>query len=738
MKAELDAAIETQSKRRKPEIVDPSLILRVRMDGGIMEKDWEAVGLTVLSVDPDRTLILFSSNDEQKAFKERIDAYKSGPPANQKTAPYNNFISSIVSVGAVEPRDRIGLRLREQGIVDLADVVAANEYVLDIELWDIGTRPKRESRVEAIGALIAKNKGEVFDHYIGHSITMMRAKVSGKLLLDLLAIDEIAAIDLPPEPDSTIGEVIDLDLGALPVVQVDAAAPLIGIIDSGINNHPLLAGAIVGAIGAPETLGAADDYGHGTRVGGIAIFGDIRQQLASGNLVCGARLCSAKVVNNRGEFDEKRLVPSQMKEAITKLHRDFGCRIFVLSLADKSRPYAGQKVGTWAATLDELARELDCLIVVAAGNGSPPSGREIDLACTTYPRYLLEPGNRFLEPAGAVNVLTVGALAHGEGIGEDLAGDVRVRAITRANEPSPFSRIGPGVQGGTKPDLVDFGGTLIVDTLVARLRNGADYPAAGVVTLNHDFLRRLFVGASGTSFAAPRVAFAAAQVSKQFPAASANLLRALLVNSAAVPDEARVRLDPLGEDRVWDVCGHGLINVEQAAYSDDHRVVSFAEDELQADHFAVFRIPIPDIFRQSTDERKIRVTLAYDPPVRHTRADYQGARMNFRLLRGCDPDLIFEHFRKRSQAEGPVPQLLKKYDCDLKPGSKFRETGPLQSATISFKRNIDQYGDAYYLVVRCASGWAGAEHTQRFAVVVEVLHRAGVQLYDRMRVRLRA
>jgi hypothetical protein len=30
--------------------------------------------------------------------------------------------------------------------------------------------------------------------------------------------------------------------------------------------------------------------------------------------------------------------------------------------------FDGQKVGPWAATLDELARELDILILVAAGN----------------------------------------------------------------------------------------------------------------------------------------------------------------------------------------------------------------------------------------------------------------------------------------------------------------------------------------------------------------------------------
>ncbi|MGO8381650.1 hypothetical protein ACC745_39660, partial [Rhizobium ruizarguesonis] len=59
-----------------------------------------------------------------------------------------------------------------------------------------------------------------------------------------------------------------------------------------------------------------------------------------------ARLCSAKVVNEHGAFDDRRLVPSQMREAITTLNVDYGCRIFVIAGGDTKRPYDGGKVGT--------------------------------------------------------------------------------------------------------------------------------------------------------------------------------------------------------------------------------------------------------------------------------------------------------------------------------------------------------------------------------------------------------
>ena len=407
----------------------------------------------------------------------------------------------------------------------------------------------------------------------------------------------------------------------------------------------------------PSNLGTADEWGHGTRVAGVAVFGDLRAQLGAGTLERGARICAAKVVNERGQFDDQRLVPSQMRDALETLHRRFGCRIFVIALADRRSVFSGGKVGTWAATLDELARELDVVIIVSSGNRKPREGNRLEQAVTEYPGYLLENANRFFEPAGALNVITVGALAHGNGLDANRAQDVRVRTITQLHEPSPFSRAGPGISDATKPDVVDLGGTLVFDALVAALRGGDDLPSAGILTLHQKFLDSLFTAGSGTSYAAPRVAFSAAQILARFPRASANLIRALLVGSAEVPQAARDRMQ-LGGEAIRSVCGFGLIDLERAMFSDDARVVLYAEDDLPLDHFAVYQIPIPEPLQTGNIERCIRVTLAFDPPVRHTRNDYAGVGMSFRLIRGCQPDLIFEHYRKRDQDEERFPSWL--------------------------------------------------------------------------------
>ncbi len=182
------------------------------------------------------------------------------------------------------------------------------------------------------------------------------------------------------------------------ILPAAAGAPVIGVLDSGLNEHPFLEGVVVERTAYPAELGTADMLGHGTRVGGVALFGDLRDRLRDGRLQPAGQLVSAKVVQDNGAFYERRTLPRQMREAITQLHRDHNCRLFIISLGDLRARNEHGRVGPWAATLDELARELDVLIFVSAGNRAPRGGPSVEQAVTEYPGYLLEAANR-LEPA---------------------------------------------------------------------------------------------------------------------------------------------------------------------------------------------------------------------------------------------------------------------------------------------------------------------------------------------------
>ena len=182
----------------------------------------------------------------------------------------------------------------------MEDFEPESTFLVDIELWDLGGREIRHRRLTQVATYIVAIGGSVFDEYVGPSITMARAEISGTILRTLLSLEDIASIDRPPEPDLLNRDAYDLVLEDLPPVGPGPDdLPVIGVIDTGVNDHPLLTDILIGAIGVPESLGTADVFGHGTRVGGIAVYGDLRAQLAAGMLSRGARLCSAKVVNDR-------------------------------------------------------------------------------------------------------------------------------------------------------------------------------------------------------------------------------------------------------------------------------------------------------------------------------------------------------------------------------------------------------------------------------------------------------
>lgn len=732
---QLDSTVAYVRSKRRPGNIDPSLVMKVKYEGSAADEDWERLGLHVLSHDEDKTLVLFSSSDSLLSLKERINAYSGPIPVNQRNPAYNNFVGNLTSIETITATDRIGIRLREDGFASLDDFDENENYIIDIELWDFGGRIEREAKLESIKNIAIANGGEFIDSYIGPSISLLRIKCNVACLNETLEIPEVYTIDFPPSPDMETSTYLEINLENAPEIN-DAYEdlPVIGVIDSGVNNHPFLNGALIGGISFLQDEGE-DVWGHGTSVAGIAAFGDFRHQLSNGNqLTRYAKICSAKVVNNVGKFPDEIVIPKLMSQAINELHEKFGCRIFNISLGDPKAPFNGNRNGQWASILDDLARSLDILIIVSAGNGNA-WGRNPEDAINEYPNFLLEEKNRFLEPAGAVNVLTVGSLSNGDGLPPELAPYVGVQPTARMDEPSIFTRIGPGVLGICKPDIVDYGGTAIYDSAIPGIRSGGNIPEAGMISLNNQFLTTLFKTSSGTSVAAPMVAHKAAILLKQIPDCTANLLRALLVNSSNHPVLNQQRINILDEKSRNNIYGKGVPQLKKLISSEDNRVVLFAQESLQPDYFAVYEIPITDIFKNTGGKKKIKITLTFDPPVRHTRKDYLGCEMNFRLIRGKSATEVFDFFKVREE-NGNASEMSQSNNCDLKPGANSRDFSTVQTASVIYDRAMQNYGDTYYLVVRCQAGWADFIQTQRYAIVVEMTHTKDINIYQTIQQRI--
>jgi hypothetical protein len=716
--------------------INPSLIVKVRTAGVVPEEEWERAGLAVLGTSEDQTVILFASDGELQEFRRRLTEYSRGIPEGQRNPMYASLLGAIEEFSPLSPEDRLGPRLKQEGFRALNNFANETEYRLDVELWEIGNQAARSARVNELQAFIEARNGEVLDRYVGHSLTLFRVRARGEIIRWLLQLHDVASLDLPPTPDVVMEELIELTMDDVATAPAPPeGAPHVAILDTGLASaHPLAQAAVGISLGVPEHLGTADVRGHGTRVGGIALYGDVSAHATNRAFSPELVIHSAKVVNDAGQFDDVKLVPSLMREAIARLN-ERGCRVFNISLGDPTEVYAGGKAGPWTAVLDELSRELNIVITVSTGNFRFRAGQNPDRYLSEYPRYLLGPESRLLEPAMAAIPLTVGSLARTAAVPDEGVENIGLQPVAGVEEPSPFTRCGPGIDGALKPELCDFGGNLLFDGN-AQSVNKSD--ACSIVTLHHQYLTRLLTGDAGTSLAAPAVAHKAAQVFKAFPDSSANLVRALLVSSASTPSATENKLREFGEEATRNVCGYGVADVRNATTSDDNRVVLYADDTIPFDYFYVYEVPVPAEFISTKGERHITVTLAFDPPTRHTRADYLGTHMSFRLVRGATLEQVKEYYRRREAADGPVPEMDGSV-CDDKPGPSIRERGTVQKATFRMVRNPKgNYGDTYYLVVRCERKWAlDEEGPQRFAVVVEMRHQTDIRLYERLRERVR-
>ncbi len=753
----LDQAQELSTeclRHPRPPGISPTLIFRLVLhrQADVDDTQFARMGLTVISREPDRTIVVFSSDVALEEFRRYISEY-----AGLVTKGHTyNFIAAVENLFPLVAEDRVGRLLRD-------DPIEHGETAqLDVEIMHPGSRDQCRQYLDELGKLAESYAGRLTDNYIGDYLCLARCHINEAGLQAFLNVDYVLEIDRKPRPtfDTALLYHTTLDdLGVIPQAPDDAAGIL--VIDSGVmGNHPLLRPALGEAEVFPGPLrqhvqgGPEDVEGHGTSVCGIAVYGDVGRCLETATFRPTVRLFSARVLDENCEYDPDELLEHQLEEAVRYfVDRYPQCKVINLSLGDERLFLRdGQKQFRLAATIDQLAYELrkqNVLFVISAGNHrySPTTP---DRRLTDYPEYLLDGPARVIDPATSALGVTVGSLSTGN-IPLRFETDAARRCIAgRAEFPSPFTRTGFGVDGMIKPDLVEFGGDEIFDPL----GGGAD-PGAGIPTTSRDFMPpdgQIFRAVCGTSFAAPAVAHGAARLFERFPGATSNLVRALMADSARVPIEPPAALgNRPWDDRVLRVYGYGRPSFERAAYSDQNEVLLVAEEEIPVNNFDLFQIPsLPSEFREQIGDRYLSVTMAYDPPTRHTRGDsYLGLTMEFHMFRNISAQMVESLFRDwtKAPAEGNeealgsvISALPTSQKIDLRPGIKRRKKGTLQKGMIQISDQRWRYdGGPIILSVACLRKWAPEElDSQRYAVVVSIRHSGEeIRLYDRIRQHVR-
>ena len=652
---------------------DERLLIKITLSGKVSPEDISKAsgGVEIVSQEDDTLILAFATETQLEEFSAKLASLAIG-----EQVTYKNLLYALRDFDRWTPEDRTGWALARFGFPK------EESFVIDAELWPLSKRGDAERLVAVFGDWVVDSGGEVVDSVRQPYLTIFRIRCGRGLADKLLNHRDVRTLDLPPR----IG--LERSLLFTDVQQLNeipsppSGAPGVVVLDSGlVTGHPVLSPAIGDAQSFLPGASASDDHGHGTIVSGIALYDDVADCLRNRSFIPQLRIFSGRVLNEQNEGDTG-LIHNQIERAVVYFVENYDCRIFNLSYADCNKPYQGRHVSGLAVTLDALCREHNVLFVVPTGNYEGDDNHPLDWL-GEYPNYLTETSSVLLDPAPALNVITVGSLSRYER-NERWPDDPGYRAVARSGQPSPFTRHGPSVNGAIKPDLVDYGGNWIVDLRAGgRLRSGQQ--GVGELSTSRDYAAgHPFCEDSGTSYAAPRVANAAASLFKELPSATVDLCRALLITHARVPKACDGLFDG-DEKAILNLTGYGLVDRITLYQSLEHCVTLWAEEAIENRRHHFFEIPIPEEFWSSGKRRReITVTLAYRPAVRTTRVDYRAAVINYQFVQADSLEDVVRSFDAAIDRE--AADRIKERTSGRRNSATARSRGTVQSSTWVFNQ----------------------------------------------------
>ena len=719
-KAETISQSFSALKRKFAGRITPSLIYEIEINQSIspdaFEKTFSSMGIHVLSVAENRKgyWVVFSDDDTLSVFKSKLETYGS------EEGPKYDFFNAIDSFQDIPRGKKIGKGLREKPLGETAEFI-------DIELWRMTDPRKNERFINELKQTYSDlSQFRITDTLTSKTFVLLRVKLSAAVFDEVVELKEISRADRSAVPQFNPFEYTRPDISSIEFHKPDEAAHGILIIDSGIiSNHPMLERCVGGEenyqTGEPQIQ---DTVGHGTAVAGCAAYGDIESCLETNNFTPSNWIFSAKVMYaERNEitgtgsaiYDPAKLIEHQLKDAVESFlsNVEYHIRVVNISLGNSNEVWHKNynRQLPLAALIDELAFEFpNVVFVVSAGNHKPTDiYGTIEEITSNYPVYLTErPDFKIINPATSSLALTVGSIAGKVRIEQERYGAEQIKtAVASEDQPSPFTRTGFGLNGMIKPELVEYGGNLILYDNYGRI---AEDRGGKIALLNNRTTEDIVQYDCGTSFSAPKVVHLAGKIVNRFPQGSGNFIKNMLLIGADypfIPDDhfygsipnriggkkydknimSKINSDAekniissafrrdgkfyilkpditeyskkkirtifkqigfkskMALNDHLKVCGYGFSNYERAINSFSNRVVLWDEGQIGLNQMKVYSLHLPDIFFSEQGRKKIIVALTFNPETRLTRGDsYLGNRMEFHLFHSVNPQALIEKY----------------------------------------------------------------------------------------------
>jgi subtilisin family serine protease len=439
-------------------------------------------------------------------------------------------------------------------------------------------------------------------------------------------------------------------------IQPNNEAPLVGIIDSGVQQNSVLKDVISNFnydVTNPENpLPILDMNGHGTSIAGLVALGTDFFDISKSIYQAQANIVPIKVL----EGDEGTYSMSLLEEIIRDA-ASRGVKLFNISMTSTVSKFYNESVSEFAYLLDKLSYELDVLFFLAAGNLGYEDMEEIqkvNIPFHKYPNHFYNPEiesnehvcecSNINSPAESYNNLTIGAIAENYNSNDsDLTYSKILPAYYSKKYHLDFSKKLNGYhvtrsvinKNIHKPDVVFAGGDAINNS------SGME-----VISTKPGLLTEF---SYGTSNATPLVTNIAANIKSYYPNLNAQSIKALIINSSSVAYTSNF-LKPLIEDlktnyakqnyggrslgnltikekthlsklynreRLFSyLVGHGIPKLDNAVYSTDNSVTVVLENTVKVNSHKGLIIKLPNYLEKlSTKSNQhvinISATLCY-------------------------------------------------------------------------------------------------------------------------------
>lgn len=415
-------------------------------------------------------------------------------------------------------------------------------------------------------------------------------------------------------------------------------APIIGILDSGISAATPLKAIIVNKNNEFDLVGKGslidnEDKGHGHGTG-VACFAALGRNLIpdhTGRKQADAWLLSIKIY----EKNAPRVADKDIIDQIRIAHRDFGVRIFVLTVTEIESKGENDPVSPFAYLLDKVAHDLDILIIISSGNISQHYfiDQKSNQLKYEYPENFIESWTNIKSPAESLNNLTVGSVAGNfepdsfKGVAPDENFPAFYTSKFHYNFEDDVLNNRQTNKHLNKPDLLYFGGEWD-DTLDCQ-NTGLKYLSARTGCF--------YDRNSGTSFTAGLIANLAAKILSYYPDIKMQTVKALIINAASVPDFGD--LFNLSKDMIKRVVGKGIPQETDCLFSEENSVTIILEDSIRPDTIKSYPIHIPDYLLRKSGKTvlEVKATLCFSiDPILNNQMAYCPVHLSFGLFKNLE------------------------------------------------------------------------------------------------------